>query len=108
MATKSKVTVPPIVKVGGSDKSESAKNPTKKSEIIHKSTKEAATLAQVLSRIEDTIQELTRMLAETEDSTHLGVGGLPKLTPKQQAIQKELEEARGRYKEILKLMAAGG
>lgn len=108
MATKSKVTVPPVIKVGGSSESEATKNPTKKSEITHKSTKEAENLAQVLSRIEDTIQELTRMLAETEDSTHLGVGGLPKLTPKQQAIQKELEEARVRYKEILKIMAAGG
>ena len=46
---------------------------------------------------EQTIQELTRMLAESEDSTHLGVGGMPKLTPKQQAIQKELAEARRRY-----------
>lgn len=108
MATKSKVTVPPVIKVGGSAKSESTKTPTKRSEITHKSSKEAETLAQVLSKIEDTIQELTRMLADTEGSTHLGVGGLPKLTPRQQAIQKELNEARARHKEILRLMATGG
>ena len=106
MVTKSKVTVPPVIKVGGSDESESTKNTTKRSEITHKSTKEAETLTQVLAKTEETIQELTRMLAETEDSRHLGVGGMPKLTPKQQAIQKELDEARGRYKEILRLMAA--
>ena len=105
MATKSKVTVPPVIKIGGSDESETTKNPTKRSEITHKTAKEAETLTQVLARIEETIQELTRMLAETEDSRHLGVGGMPKLTPKQQAIQKELEEARSRYKEILRLIA---
>ena len=105
MATKSKVTVPPVIKVGGSDESESTKNTTKRSEVTHKSSKEAETLTQVLAKTEETIQELTRMLAETEDSKHLGVGGMPKLTPKQQAIQKELEEARSRYKAVLRLVS---
>ena len=105
MATKSKLTVPPVIKVGGSDESETTKNTTKRSEVTHKSTKEAETLTQVLARTEETIQELTRMLAESEDSKHLGVRGMPKLTPKQQVIQKELEEARARYKAVLKMMA---
>ena len=81
MATKSKVTAPPVIKVGGSDEDTATKNTTKRSEVTHKSTKEAETLTQVLARTEETIQELTRMLAETEDSRHLGVGGMPKLTP---------------------------
>ena len=107
MATKSKVTVPPVIKVGGSDEDTATKSTTKRSEVTHKSTKEAETLTQVLARTEETIQELTRMLAETEDSKHLGVGGMPKLTPKQQVIQKELDEARGRYKAVLKMISEG-
>ena len=106
MATKSKVTVPPVIKVGAK-KEEETKATTKRSEITHKSDKDATSLYQVLAKTEETIQELTRMFAECEDSTHLGVGGMPKLTPKQQAIQKELEEARARYKAVLKMMAEG-
>ena len=106
MATKPKTIVPPVIKVGGSGKAAAADTKTsKRSEVVHKSSKEAETLTQVLGKTEETIQELTRMLAESEDSKHMGVRGMPKLTPKQQAIQKELEEARMRYKEILKMMS---
>lgn len=104
MATKTKVAVPPIVKVGGSEEVAAVKTPTKRSEISYRSSKEAETLIQVLSKTEETIQELTRMLAESEDSKHLGVGGMPKITPKQLAIQKELDEARARYKEVMRLI----
>ena len=106
MATKSKVTVPPIVKVGAK-KADETQPTTKRSEITHKSDKDATNLYQVLSKTEETIQELTRMFAECEDSTHIGVGGMPKLTPKQQAIQKELDEARRRYDMIFQTISNG-
>ena len=106
MATKSKVTVPPVIKVGAK-KTDETKATTKRSEITHKSDKDASTLYQVLAKTEETIQELTRMFAECEDSTHLGVGGMPKLTPKQQAIQKELDEARRRYDMLFQAISNG-
>ena len=106
MATKPKVTVPPVITAGGKSSSSTA-TATKRSEVIHKSEKDASNLYQVLGKTEETIQELTRMLAESEDSTHLGVGGMPKLTPKQQAIQKELAEARRRYDAILQMISNG-
>ena len=107
MATKTKTIVPTIIKVGGTKEEESATKKTTSSTTKKSTEKPAENLSQVLAKTEETIQELTRMLAETEDSNHLGVRGMPKLTPKQQAIQKELDEARGRYKEILRLMAEG-
>ena len=105
MATKPKTIIPPVIKVGGSGEDETAK--PKATTAKKTADKPAENLSQVLGKTEETIQELTRMLAETEDSHHLGVRGMPKLTPKQQAIQKELDEARGRYKEILRLMSEG-
>ena len=107
LKASSKVITPPIIQVGGDD-SEPPASTTKTSEVIHKSIKDATTLCQVLGKIEDTIQELTRLLAETQDSDHQGVGGQNIMTSKQQAIMNELEEARGRYESILELISAGG
>ena len=80
---------------------------TKRSEVVHKSEKTASNLYEVLSKTEDTIQELTRMLVDSEDSTHMGVGEMPKFTPKQQAIQKELAEARRRYDMLFQAISNG-
>ena len=103
MAAKAKSTTPEPIKVTMTKKTE-----TPKATVAKKTAdKPAENLSQVLGKTEETIQELTRMLAETEDSNHMGVRGMPKLTPKQQAIMKELDEARSRYKEILRLMAGG-
>lgn len=106
MATKAKTTVPPVIKVGGSEgaAAAAATPKTKRSEVVHKSSKDAASLYQVLAKTEETIQELTRMFAECEDSRHLGTRGLPRLTTKQEAIKKELEEARRRYDAVLRMM----
>ena len=103
----SKPVTPPIIHVGGDDNSDPETPSTKTSEVIHKSIKDATTLCQVLGKIEDTIQELTRLLAESQDSDHQGVGGQNILTPKQQAIMNELKEARARYDAILQLMTTG-
>ena len=52
MATKSKVTVPPVIKVGAK-KEDETKATTKRSEITHKSDKDATSLYQVLAKTED-------------------------------------------------------
>ena len=54
MATKSKVTVPPVIKVGAK-KEDETKATTKRSEITHKSDKDATSLYQVLAKTEETI-----------------------------------------------------
>ena len=77
----------------------------KTSTIIHKTKKPSTDLYQVLGKIEETIQELTRYLAESEDSKHLGIAGQNKLTQKQQIILKQLEMAQKRANTITQLIA---
>ena len=77
----------------------------KKTTITYKTTpKPAEGLAQVLAETERTIQELTRMFADSASSKHIGAGGKLKLTPQQEAIQKQLADAQARHERILKIL----
>lgn len=99
---KGKVVVRQPISVGKNNKKKPTK--TRRSVVQHKTAKKVDVLPQVLASIEETIQELNRMLAESEDSKHRGVGGMTKLTTKQQAIIRQLEQAEKRYDGILKLI----
>ncbi len=57
---------------------------------------------QAYGEAERTIQELTRLYVEAEDSRHYGVSGTMKPTQKQMVIQMQLDKANERAKEILK------
>ena len=83
------------------------KQTTKRSVVVHKSSKPATDLYQVLAKIEESIQELTRMFVEAEDSTHKGVRGVARLTTSQQFVQKQLDLAQKRADAILKILAQG-
>lgn len=99
---KEKVVVPPVIST--KKKTGKTKPKSTRSTVVHKSSKPSENLYQVLSATEGTIQEITRLLSETGDSRHKGVRGLPKLTLKQQILQKQLDHANKRYNEILRLI----
>lgn len=84
MVSKSKVTVPFIIKDGGSSEEAAVKAPAKESEMAQESGLEAETFIQIFGRVEDRIQELNQMLAEMEDMKRLGLGGSPEIPPKDQ------------------------
>jgi hypothetical protein len=73
--------------------------------VVHKSSKAATDWYQVLAKTEETIQELSRMLAESMDSDHLNVRGMPRLTPKQEILKKQLDLANKRADAILKIVS---
>lgn len=75
------------------------------SELPLESSRETETLKHLLASNQEMIQQLTRRLAGMEDGRNFGVKGIPDSSPKQQAVQKELDEARTRYKEVLKRVA---
>ncbi len=80
---------------------------TKRSVVVHKSSKPANDLYQVLAKTEETIQELTRMFVEAEDSSHKGVRGMAKLTTSQQVIKQQLDAAQKRADVLLKILTKG-
>lgn len=80
---------------------------SKTSTIVHKTKKPATDLYQVLGKIEETVQELTRLFAEADDSKHRGAQGMLKLTQKQQLIIKQLELAQNRAESVVKLIEKG-
>jgi hypothetical protein len=101
---KPKPVVPASIHIGD-DTEQPVSKPSTHSVVEYQTDKPPENLYQLLGKVEGTIQELTRLLVETEDSTHLGVGGQPVLTPKQQAVMKELEEARKRADAILTIIS---
>lgn len=74
----------------------------KKSTISVKKDVKVENLYQTLAEVERTIQELTRLYVETEDSKHFGLGGTMKPTEKQMTIKEQLIKADERAKELLK------
>ncbi|OVE74099.1 hypothetical protein BVX93_00540 [bacterium B13(2017)] len=104
MAKKSKTPVPSSIKIGNKSKMTNTSK-SKRSVIVHKTQKQTEHLHQVLSKIEETIQELTRLFVEMESSKHRGVKGQFRLTPKQELIKKQLELANKRADQILKLLS---
>ncbi len=103
MPAKKTITIPPVIKVGGSKESLTQKK-SSKSSAVNKTDKPVENPYQMLAKIEETIQELTRQLAESEDSKHFGVRGMPKLTAKQQMIKQQLEFANKRAEQLMMLM----
>jgi len=91
----------------GSRKKSAPQTKTKRSVVVHKSNRPVSDLYQVLAKIEETIQELSRILAETETSSHRDIRGQPRLTPRQLIIQKQLELANRRADRVLNLLANG-
>jgi len=80
---------------------------TKRSVIVHKTTKPAKDLYQVLAKTEETILELTRMFVEAEDSSHKGARGMAKLTTSQQIVKQQLDAAQKRADTLLKILTQG-
>jgi len=80
---------------------------TKRSVVVHKSSKPATDLYQVLAKTEETILELTRMFVEGEDSSHKGVRGMAKLTTSQQIVKQQLDAAQKRADALLKILTKG-
>ena len=105
MTAEIKVSVSPSAYVDGAAVEEAViENQMKRADRIRRRTCEADTLKQLLVSNQEMIQQLTRKLAGMEDS-HAGASRLSHPTPRQQAVQKELDEARSRYKDALKKMA---
>lgn len=104
MASKSKTKVPSSIKIGNKNK-KSNTSKSKRSVIVHKTQKQTENLHQVLSKIEETIQELTRLFIESDSAKHRGVKGHYRLTPKQELIKKQLDLANKRADIILKLIS---
>lgn len=53
-------------------------------------------LSGVLGKIEETVQELTRLLSELPEGRHIGIGGKPVLTTARKVIGDELLKANKR------------
>jgi len=77
---------------------------SKRSVVVHKSAKPTTDLIQLLGKTEETIQELTRMLLESEDGKHRGIRGKTKMTSKQEAILNQLDLAHQRFEMILGML----
>ena len=105
MTSEINVSVSPSVSVYGAAVEEAVtENQMERADSIRRRISEADTLKQLLVSNQEMIQQLTRKLAGMEDS-HASAKKLLHPTPRQQAVQKELDEARSRYKDALKKMA---
>jgi len=80
---------------------------TKRSVVVHKSSKPANDLYQVLAKVEESIQELSRMFVENGDPSHKGMRGMAKPTTSQIFIQKQLDAAQKRADTLLKILSKG-
>jgi len=78
--------------------------PVKKSTATAKKDVKAENIYQAYAEAERTIQELSRLYVEAEDSRHYGLGGTMKPTEKQMMLNKQLEEANKRANELMKKM----
>lgn len=77
---------------------------SKRSVIVHKSTKSTDNLFQILGNIENSIEELSRIYSELPDSKHYGIGGVLKPTLKQKVIEEQLRKAHARAQRIMTLI----
>lgn len=105
---KKKPYAPPMIKVGGKSKgSQSASSRGKRAVVVHKKSEKITGLQSVLSKTEETILELTRLLSEVKGSKHRGIRGRFKLTPKEQVIKEQIEKAHKRAEKIMNIMIKG-
>ena len=74
--------------------------------ITYKTDKPAENLYQALGKTEETIQELSRLFSECENSGHYGVKGQLKLTSKQAELKKQLDRAQERADKLMQLIAS--
>ena len=95
MAEKLKITKPK----GGSSTGAAALN--KQFAAAPRTEKPIENMSGELMKIEDTIQTQCALMAQLPDSHHIGVGGKPLPTDKQQQVQDELNAARKRSEEVL-------
>ena len=104
MVANNKVRAPLGPRTDSSDREEKFQKLLKPQAVSRKSPGEAETLRQLLASNQEMIQQLTRRLANMEEGNP-GTGEIPHLTSRQEAVQRELYEARMRYKEALKRVA---
>ncbi len=81
---------------------------TKKSIIEYRTSKDNSTLFGVLSEIERSIADMTRIFAELPSSGRLDVGGKEKLTTRQTEVLGIIAQSQRRADEIVRLIKQGG
>jgi hypothetical protein len=101
---KAQTNIPPMFSTRDVKEKEEKKDIPEKKSTSRTTAKSAENLYQVLVETEHTIQELTSLYAETENSKHTGAGGKLKLTSQQELIQRQLSTAEARHAQILKIL----
>jgi len=81
---------------------------TKRTVVVHKKDINVDNIFQLLSVIENNIQELTRIYSELPDSNHRDVGGRMKPTTKQMEIAKQIKRAQARADKLMRIIEKQG
>ncbi|MDP8263038.1 MAG: hypothetical protein P9M13_07025 [Candidatus Ancaeobacter aquaticus] len=81
---------------------------TKRTVIVHKKDIKVDNIFQLLSVVENNIQELNRMYAELPGSNHRDVGGRMKPTTKQIEIAKQIKSAQARADRLMRIIEKQG